>query len=92
MGLWKRLRGVEDRQSGGSYTDALIGLIQGRASGSTASVGATAALEAASSFVARSFASADVSTGNSILATALGPLTLSTIGQGDDQIGRISGR
>ena len=81
MGLWKRLRGVEDRQSGGSYTDALIGLIQGRASGATASVGATAALETASSFVARSFASADVSTGNSILATALDPLTLSTIGR-----------
>ena len=81
MGLWQRLRGVEERQSGGSYTDGLVQLIQSQASGATASVGATAALETASSFVARSFASADVSTGNSILATALGPLTLSTIGR-----------
>ena len=29
MGLWQRLRGIEDRQEGGgSYTDALVSLIQ----------------------------------------------------------------
>ena len=92
MGIWQRLRGVESRQAGGSYTDALVQLIQSREGGSSALPGATSALECASGFVSRAFASADVTTGNSILAAALDPLTLSTIGQGDDQIGRISGR
>ena len=67
MGIWQRLRGVEKRQAGGSsYTDALVSLLQSRAGGSSALPGATAALEAASSFVSRSFASADVSTDDSI--------------------------
>ena len=30
MGIWQRLRGVEKRQEG-SYTDALVSLIQSRA-------------------------------------------------------------
>ena len=38
MGIWQRLRGIEDRQASGSYTDALVSLIQsqsGRLVGST---------------------------------------------------------
>ena len=81
MGIWKRLRGGESRQSESSYTDALVQLIQSRAGGSSAIVASTAALEAASGFVQRAFASADVTTGNSILAEALGPHTLGVIGR-----------
>ena len=92
MGIWQRLRGVESRQAGGSYTDALVQLIQSREAGSSALPGATSALECASGFVSRAFASADVTTGNSILAAALDPLTLSTIGRALVRSGRISGR
>ena len=82
MGIWQRLRGVEKRQAGGSsYTDALVSLLQSRAGGSSALPGATAALEAASSFVSRSFASADVSTADSTMGAFLDPSTLGQIGR-----------
>ena len=81
MGLWQRLRGVENRQESGSYTDALVSLIQSRAGGASALPGATAALEAASGFVARAFASADVTTADSTMAGVLDPQTLSMIGR-----------
>ena len=80
MGIWQRLRG-EHRQESGSYTDALVQLIQSRAGGSSALPGTTAALECASGFVQRAFASAEVSTGNSIKAAALDPHTLGMIGR-----------
>ena len=79
MGIWQRIRGVEKRQS--SYTDSIVSLIQNRAGGSSALPGATAALESASGFVARSFASADVTTADSRMASALDPSTLSMIGR-----------
>ena len=79
MGIWQRIRGVEKRQS--SYTDTLVSLIQSQAGGSSALPGATAALESASGFVARSFASADVTTADSRMASALDPSTLSMIGR-----------
>ena len=78
MGLWQRLRGIEHRQESGTYGDAIIQLIQAQASGASALPGATAALEAASGFVGRAFASADVT---STLAGALDPHTLSMIGR-----------
>ena len=81
MGIWQRLRGIEHRQESGSYTDALIQLIQSKAGGASALPGATAALEAASGFVARAFASADVTTADSRLAGVLDPHTLSMIGR-----------
>ena len=82
MGIWQRLRGVEKRQAGGSsYTDALVSWLQSRAGGSSALPGATAAAEAASSFVSRAFASADVSTDDSIKGAALDPHTLAMIGR-----------
>ena len=80
MGLWQRLRGVEHRQEG-SYTDALVSLIQSRVGGASASVGSTAALEAASGFTARAFASADVTTADSTMAGVLDPSTLGQIGR-----------
>ena len=81
MGIWQRLRGIEDRQESGSYTDALVSLIQSRAGGGSALPSATAALEAASGFVARAFASADVTTADSTMAGILNPHTLSMIGR-----------
>ena len=81
MGIWQRLRGIEDCQEGGSYTDALVSLIQSRAGGASALPGATAALEAASGFVSRSFASADVVMADSTMAGMLDPHTLSMIGR-----------
>ena len=55
MGIWQRL--FEKRQESGSYTDALVSLLQSTAGGASALPGATAALEAASGFVSRAFAS-----------------------------------
>ena len=81
MGLWQRLRGSEHRQASGSYTDQLVALIQSRAGGASALPGATAALEAASGFVARAFASADVTTADSTMAGILDPSILSMIGR-----------
>ena len=82
MGLWQRLRGIEDRQEGGgSYTDALVSLIQSQAGGASALPTATAAFEAASGFVSRAFASADVTTADSRMAGILDAHTLSMIGR-----------
>ena len=81
MGIWQRLRGIEDRQESGSYTEALVQLIQSRAGGASALPGATAALEAASGFVSRAFASADVTTADSTMAGILDPHTLAMIGR-----------
>ena len=78
MGIWQRLRGFEKRQEGGSYSDTIIAMIQAQAGGSSAAVGATAALESASGFVSRAFASADVS---STMAGVLDPSTLGQIGR-----------
>ena len=81
MGLWQRLRGIEDREESGSYTDALVSLLQSRAGGALPQAGATAALESCSGFVSRSFASADVTTADSTMAGILDPHTLSVIGR-----------
>ena len=81
MGIWQRLRGIEHRQESGSYTDALVSLIQSKAGGASALPGATAALEAASGFVSRAFASADVTTADSRMAGILDAHTLSMIGR-----------
>ena len=81
MGLWQRLRGSEHRQASGSYTDQLVSLLQARAGGASALPGATAALEAASGFTARAFASADVIMDNPRMAEALTPHVLGMIGR-----------
>ena len=51
----------EKRESGGSFTDAVVRLIEAQAAGSVAGTGTTAAVEAASGSLSRAFASAEVS-------------------------------
>ena len=80
MGIWQRLRGVENRQAG-AYSDAIISILQRQASGSSALPGATAALEACSGFVSRAFSSADVICSDEVKAESLDPTTLSMIGR-----------
>ena len=71
--FWQRLTGSEKRQAIGSYSDAILSIIQSQATGASALPGATAALESASGFVSRAFASASVS---SSMAGVLDPSTL----------------
>ena len=78
MGIWQRLRGTERRQALGSYSDAILSIIQSQATGASALPGATSALESASGFVSRAFASASVSSG---MAAVLDAPTLSMIGR-----------
>ena len=81
MGIWQRLTGSEKRQEGGAYSDTIISLLQAQSSGASALPGATAALEATSGFVARAFASADVTMADSTMEGVLDPHTLSMIGR-----------
>ena len=50
----------EKRNSGGSFTDAVVRLIEAQASGSAADASSTAAVEAAAGALSRAFASAQV--------------------------------
>ena len=50
----------EKRNSGGSFTDAVVRLIEAQASGSAADASSTAAVEAAAGALSRAFASAEV--------------------------------
>ena len=88
MGIWQRLRGTEKRESGG-YSDAVIALIQAQSGGASALPGATAAVEACSGFVSRSFASADVTTADSTMAGVLDPSTLGQIGRALIRVGEF---
>ena len=81
MGIWQRLTGSEKRQDGGSYSDAVIALIQAQSGGASAAVGATAAVEAVSGYISRAFASADVTVADSRMEGVLDPHTLSMIGR-----------
>ena len=69
----------ETRESS-SYTDAVIAHLTAAAGGTTAKASATAAIEAASGFVARAFASAEVNAPAPI-AAALDPFCLAMIGR-----------
>ena len=51
----------EKRESGGSFSDAVVRLLESQAAGTAASTGSTAAVEAASGSLSRAFASAEVS-------------------------------
>ena len=91
MGIWQRLRlrGIEKRQSqGGSYTDALVSLIQGQASGGSALPGATGALESSASIVARCFAAAQVQAPRPF-QQALTPALMSMVGRALIRSGEI---
>ena len=77
---WNR-SGVEVRESA-SYSDAVVAQIVAAAGGpSLAAVGATGALEASSSLIARSFASALVRSASAQVVGALSPSVLSSIGR-----------
>lgn len=52
---------AEKRESGGSFTDAVVRLLEQQAAGSVASTGSTAAVEAAAGALSRAFAAAEVS-------------------------------
>ena len=69
--------------SGSGYSDALVSLIMAQARGNPAhaDVNIGGALELAAGVVGRAFASAQVDTPNSAVASALNPLTLSHIGR-----------
>ena len=81
MGIWQRLRGIEDRQEGGSYSDAIVQLLQSQAGGQAALPGATAAVEAVSGYISRAFASADLVVADSTMAGILDPHVLGMIGR-----------
>ena len=79
MNLWpfgKR----EKRESGGDFSDAVVRLIESQAAGSAADAGSTAAVEAASGLLSRSFASAEVR-GESWVKDAVTPVVLGQIGR-----------
>ena len=77
---WNR-SGVEVRESA-SYSDAVVASIVAAAGGpSLAAVGATGALEASSSLIARSFSGAEVRSASAQVVGALSPIVLSSIGR-----------
>ena len=79
MRLWPFGRGLETRDD--SYTDALIAAITSRASGATLALPTTtAALEACSGLVGRSFAACEVSA-RPVVSDALKPDSMALIGR-----------
>ena len=69
--------GIEHRESGGDFSDAVIRLLEDRATGKAADSGSTAAVEAASGALSRAFASATVKGGRG----AVTPIVLGQIGR-----------
>ena len=74
---WK---GREKRQSGGSFTDATLRLIEAQAAGKAADTGSTAAVETASGALSRAFASAEVR-GAAHVREAVTPSFLAQVGR-----------
>ena len=70
----------EKRQSGGSFSDAVVRLLEAQAAGTAADASSTAAVEAASGALSRAFAAAEVS-GPSYIQTAVRPAFLSQVGR-----------
>ncbi|MCY4394988.1 MAG: hypothetical protein OXC10_07635 [Rhodospirillaceae bacterium] len=74
---WQRR---ERRDSGGSFSDAVVRLIEAQAAGQVADASATAAVEAASGALSRAFAAAEVS-GAPWVQDAVSPAVLGQIGR-----------
>ena len=70
----------EKRQSGGSFSDAVVRLLEAQAAGTAADASSTAAVEAASGALSRAFAAAEVS-GPSYVQGAVRPTFLSQVGR-----------
>ena len=74
---WQRR---ETRESGGDFSDAVVRLIEAQAAGSAADASSTAAVEAASGALSRTFASAEV-VGDDWAQDAVSPTVLAQIGR-----------
>lgn len=70
----------EKRQSGGSFSDAVVRLLEAQAAGTAADASSTAAVEAASGALSRAFAAAEVS-GPSYVQGAVRPTFLCQVGR-----------
>ena len=70
----------ETRESGGSFTDAVVRLIEAQAAGQAADTGSTAAVEAAAGALSRALAGATV-TGPSWATEAVSPSYLAQVGR-----------
>ena len=70
----------EKRESGGSFSDAVVRLLEAQAAGKAADAGSTAAVEAASGALSRAFASARVE-GPPYVRDAVTPVVLAQIGR-----------
>ena len=70
----------ERRQSGGSFSDAVVRLIEAQAAGTAADASSTAAVEAASGSLSRAFAAAEVS-GPEWARAAVSPEFLGQVGR-----------
>ena len=70
----------ERRDSGGSFSDSVVRLIEAQAAGSAANAASTAAVEAASGALSRAFASAEV-VGEPWAAEAVSPGFLAQVGR-----------
>ena len=70
----------EQRDSGGNFTDAVVRLIESQAAGTAADASSTAAVEAASSWLSRALASAEVQ-GESWVKDAVTPTFLAQVGR-----------
>ena len=71
---------IERRDSGGSFSDAVVRLLEAQAAGSAADASSTAAVEAASGALSRAFASAEV-VGPDWAAETVSPGVLGQIGR-----------
>ena len=73
---WQR----ETRESGGTFTDAVVRLLEAQAAGQTADASSTAAVEAAAGALSRALAAAEVS-GPPWAAEAVSPAYLAQVGR-----------
>ena len=74
---WQRR---ETRESGGDFSDAVVRLLESQAAGTAADASSTAAVEAASGALSRTFASAEV-VGDDWAQDAVSPTVLAQIGR-----------
>ena len=77
---WSPKPVLEQRQSGGSFSDAVVRLLEAQAAGSAADASSTAAVEAASGALSRAFASAEVS-GSPWLKDIVSPGFMAQVGR-----------
>ena len=77
---WPWSRPIEQRDSGGDFSDAVVRLIESQAAGTAADASSTAAVEAASGALSRAFAAATVEA-EGYAKAAITPVVLGQIGR-----------